>query len=101
MVRQTENKPKSKSKLEVLEYCKAHGLPARMVGAWCWIRFDEKPSSEVRAGLKEQGFRWSNRRQQWCHSFGKSSRPARNYRPWDRYETTMLEDYVNAGLGVK
>lgn len=101
MVTVTENKSESKTILEVLEFCKAHNLPARVVGRWVWVKFESKPPAEVRASLKAQGFRWSRRRGQWAHNCGRYSRPARNYKPWDRYQTTMLEDYVNAGLGVK
>jgi ribosome biogenesis GTPase A len=96
-----ENKQESKSIVEVLEYCKAHNLPARVVGRWVWVKFESKPNVEVRQTLKDIGFRWSRRRGQWCHNCGYSSRPARNYRPWDRYKTTMIEDYVNTGLGVQ
>lgn len=101
MVKLTENKSESNSILEVLEFCKSHQLPARVVGRWIWCQFESKPPAEVRASLKSIGFKWSKRRGQWFHNLGRSSKPARNYRPWDRYETTMLEDYVNAGLGVK
>ncbi len=100
MANLTENKSKSKSIIEVLEFCKAQNLPARVVGRWVWIKFESKPSAEIRQALKDFGFRWSRRRSQWAHNCGHSSRPARSYRPWDKYRTTMLEDYVNAGLGV-
>lgn len=96
----TKNPEKSKSIIEVLEYCKAQSLPARVVGRWVWIEFDDKPSAEIRQGLKDMGFRWSRRRGQWAHNCGHDSRPARSYRPWDKYRTTTMEDYVNAGLGV-
>ncbi len=96
----TKDKSESKSILEVLEFCKAQALPARVVGRWVWIRFESKPSTEIRQALKDFGFRWSRRRGQWSHSCGHSSLPAHSYKPWDRYETTLLEDYVNAGLGV-
>lgn len=96
----TEHTEKSKSIVEVMEYCKAKGLPARVVGRWVWIEFDSKPSAEIRQGLKDMGFRWSRRRKQWAHNCGHVSRPARNYRPWDKYETTTIEAYVNAGMGV-
>ena len=90
-----ENKSKSKSNhsiIEVLEYCKAQALPARVVGRWVWIKFESKPSAEIRQGLKNMGFRWSRRRGQWAHNCGNSSRPARNYRPWDRYKTYSLDE---------
>ncbi len=98
----TENKSKVKSKsiIEVLEFCKDQHLPARVVGRWVWIKFESKPSAEIRQSLKAQGFRWSRRREQWANNCGHPTKPARGYRPWDKYKTTMLEDYVNAGLGV-
>ena len=95
------NKSKSKSIIEVLEFCKVQALPARVVGKWVWIKFESKPSAEIRQALKDFGFRWSRRRGQWAHNCGHDSRPAHNYKPWDKYRTTMLEDYVNAGLGVQ
>ena len=85
--------------IEVLEYCQAEKLPARVVGKWVWIKFDSKPSVEIRTGLKSMGFRWSRRREQWANNCGLPTRPARGYRPWDKYQTTTLESYVNAGLG--
>ncbi len=78
--------------LEVLEFCSVQNLPARVVGRWVWIRFDSKPSAEVRQSLKDFGFRWSRRREQWAHNCGFASRPARSYRPWDRYRTMSLQE---------
>ena len=100
MANLTQNKSKSKSVIEVLEYCKAQQLPARLVGRWVWIQFAEKPSADVRQGLKAMGFRWSRRRQQWANNCGHPTKPAMGYRPWDKYKTTMLEDYVNTGTAV-
>ncbi len=100
MVKLTENKSESKSILEVLEFCKAQGLPARVVGRWVWCKFESKPSSEVRASLKSIGFKWSRRRGQWAHNCGHSARPARNYRPWDKYRTVGLDEACQS-LGVK
>ena len=99
-VTEQANKVKSKSILEVLEFCKELKLPARVVGKWVWIQFESKPSAEIRQSLKAMGFRWSRRREQWANNCGHPTKPARGYRPWDKYKTTMLEDYVNAGLGV-
>ncbi len=103
MANLTDQAKKSKpehSLIEVMEFCKAHNLPARVVGRWVWIKFKDKPIATIRQALKDFGFRWSRRRSQWCHSCGHRSKPAFTYRPWDRYKTTTLEDYVNAGLGV-
>ncbi len=93
-----ENKSKSKSNhsiLEVLEFCKAQNLPARVVGKWVWIKFESKPSAEIRQALKDFGFCWSRRRGQWCHNCGHSSRPARNYRPWDKYQTFTMDEALS------
>ncbi len=96
-----KNKQESKSIVEVLEYCKDHNLPARVVGRWVWVKFESKPNAEVRQSLKDCGFRWSRRRGQWCHNCGLPTKPARNYRPWDKYQTISIDEaYVNAGLGV-
>lgn len=96
----TKQSETSKNIIEVLEFCTSQNLPARVVGRWVWIKFESKPSAKIRQALKDFGFRWSKRRGQWAHNCGHTSKPARSYRPWDRYKTTMLEDYVNTGMGV-
>ena len=78
--------------IEVLEFCKAQNLPARVVGRWVWIKFDAKPPTEIRQALKDFGFRWSKRRGQWAHNCGHSSRPAKSYRPWDKYQTRTIDE---------
>ena len=91
----------NQSIIEVLEFCKAQSLPARVVGKWVWVKFESKPSAEIRQALKDFGFHWSRRRGQWSHSCGYSSRPARSYRPWDKYQTIPLDKAIeDAGLGV-
>lgn len=90
-----ENKSKSKSIIEVLEFCKAQSLPARVVGRWVWIKFDTKPAAEIRQSLKDFGFRWSRRRGQWSHNCGHPTKPAPNYKPWDKYQTTSLDDAIS------
>ena len=87
-----QNNSEIKSVVQVLEFCKARNLPARMVGAWCWIKFESKPSADIRQALKNAGFRWSRRRGQWAHNCGHSSRPAHGYRPWDKYSTISLDE---------
>ncbi len=82
--------------IEVLDFCKVWSFPARVVGRWVWIQFDAKPDTDTRAKLKTAGFRWSPRRSQWSHACGHDSRPARNYRPWDKYKTVSLEDAIQA-----
>ena len=34
-------------------------------GSWTWIKFEQKPAEEVRAKLKEMGFRFSRKRLAW------------------------------------
>jgi len=34
-------------------------------GSWTWVKFDKKPDEEVRAKLKEKGFRFSWKRRAW------------------------------------
>ena len=91
----TEQPKTSKSNhsiIEVLEFCKAQNLPARVVGRWVWIQFDSKPDAELRQALKDFGFRWSRRREQWAHNCGLPTRPAHNYKPWDKYQTLTLDE---------
>ena len=95
----TQNKSKSKSIIEVLEYCKEQNLPARVVGRWVWIKFESKPNAEIRQGLKDMGFRWSRRRQQWAHNCGRPTKPALSYKPWDKYQTVSIDE-AYAGLAV-
>ena len=99
-VNEQANKVKSKSVLEVLEFCKAENLPARVVGKWVWIDFPTKPNAAIRQSLKDMGFRWSHRRQQWANNCGHPTKPARGYRPWDKYQTTLLDDYMASRTAV-
>lgn len=99
MANLTENKSESKSIIEVLEFCKELDLPARVVGRWVWIKFAVKPSAEIRQSLKEMGFRWSRRREQWANNCGHPTKPARSYKPWEKYQTVSLDDAC-ARLGV-
>ena len=99
MANLTKNKSESKSIIEVLEFCKAQNLPARVVGRWVWIKFESKPSAEIRQSLKKIGFRWSRRREQWAHNCGRPTKPARGYKPWDKYQTVSIDE-AYAGLAV-
>ncbi len=97
-----ENKSKSKSNhsiIEVLEFCKSRNLPARVVGRWVWIKFESKPPADIRQALKDFGFRWSRRRGQWSHNCGRPTKPAPNYKPWDKYQTISIDE-AYAGLAV-
>lgn len=96
----TTNKSESKSIIEVLEYCKLQALPARVVGRWVWVKFESKPDAEIRQGLKDFGFRWSRRRGQWSHNCGRPTKPAHNYKPWDKYRTYSLDDAYEKAVAI-
>ena len=91
-VRQHTEESKPKNLIDVLEFCRAQSLPARVVGRWVWVKFDSKPSAEIRQSLKDFGFRWSKRRGQWSHNCGHPTKPALSYRPWDKYQTVTIEE---------
>ena len=90
--KQPNTSKSNRSIIEVLEFCKAQNLPARVVGRWVWIEFDSKPSAEIRQALKDFGFCWSRRRGQWSHNCGLPTKPAHNYRPWDKYQTLTIDE---------
>jgi len=100
MTHLTENPQKNKSILEVLEFCQEQNLPARVVGKWVWIQFASKPSAEIRQSLKDMGFRWSHRRQQWAHNCGRPTRAAKGYRPWDKYQTISLDEAMERAVAI-
>ena len=83
---------KANNIVEVLQFCRDNNLPARVVGQWVWIKFPTKPRPAMREKLEQVGFRWSSRRKQWYHNCGYPSELARDYEPWDRYETRTLEE---------
>jgi len=87
----TENK-KQKNLIDVVEFCKQNSLPGRVVGRWVWIEFESIPDENTRQMLKDFGFKWSPRRQQWAHNCGHRSRAAKSYRPWDKYPTRSLDE---------
>ena len=97
--KQSQRSKSNHTIIEVLEFCKAQNLPARVVGKWVWIKFESKPSAEIRQSLKKIGFRWSRRREQWAHNCGRPTKPARGYKPWDKYQTVSIDE-AYAGLAV-
>ena len=96
LTEQTQTSKSNHSIIEVLEFCKMQNLPARVVGKWVWVKFESKPKAEIRQAMKDFGFRWSRRREQWAHNCGHNSRPARNYRPWDKYQTYTIDEAIAA-----
>jgi len=95
-----QHKSESKSIIEVLEFCKELDLPARVVGRWVWIKFASKPSAEIRAALKAQGFRWSRRREQWANNCGRPTKPARGYAPWEKYQTYTMDETLRRAVAI-
>lgn len=56
---------------------------AQVVGKWVWLEFNVPPLQEIRARLKDLGFRWNRQRQCWQHPCGAfrrhSTRDPRSY----------------------
>lgn len=83
--------------LDVITFCQAWQLPAKVVYRWVWCQFPGKPSAEIRTALKAAGFRWNRRRSLdgncsiWQHNCGVRTAPARGYDPRDKYGETDLE----------
>jgi hypothetical protein len=67
---------------DVIEFCRDNDFPADIVGQWVWIRFDAKPSADVRDKLKGAGFKWINKRGQWAHDCGRPSRRGKGDPRW-------------------
>ena len=100
-LQESNSEVKSKrSVLEVLETCQELKIDVRMIGRWAWATFSSKPSAEIRTALKSMGFRWVSRRGSWANNFGIPSKPARGYRPEDKYRVVSLEDALAATKAV-
>jgi hypothetical protein len=65
---------KPRNLIQVITFCKAHDLPAEVVGRWVWLEFESKPSQEIRDLLKGAGFRWVAKRGKWAHNCGHHCR---------------------------
>lgn len=65
------------SLVDVVDFCKEHDLPADVVGAWVWCKFESKPEADLRKLLSAAGFRWHNKRGEWYHNCGVFSRRGR------------------------
>ena len=70
-VRQNQKSPIETVLADIPDEARTH---ARIVGAWVWVHFDDKPDPEVRETLIDIGFRWNPKRQSWQHSCGVKSR---------------------------
>ena len=82
---------------DVIAFCRAHNLPADIVGQWVWLRFHEKPSAETRALLKGAGFRWVPKRGEWAHNCGTPSRKGK-YPPRFKYGSIPIGDIDLDGI---
>jgi hypothetical protein len=73
--------------IEALTLILPAALPfARIVGAWVWVVFTEKPDEVTRGTLCELGFIWNKKRGAWQHSGGTwKTRYARGYDPRQKY----------------
>ena len=87
------DKKQEHNSVEVVEFCRTWHFKADIVGRWVWIKFDNKPSAEVRARLKDFGFRWSRRRGEWSHSCGNpSTRSKSSFHPRTKYGSIAVEN---------
>lgn len=60
---------------------------AQVVGRWVWLEFNVPPLEEIRAKLKELGFRWNRERRCWQHPCGVFRRHSRGD-PRSYYQVT-------------
>jgi DNA repair protein RadC len=64
---------------------------AQVVGKWVWLEFNVPPLEEIRARLKELGFRWNRERRCWQHPCGAFRRHSRGD-PRSYYEVTPASE---------
>ena len=62
----------------------------RIVGAWVWAEFPNKPSAEDRAVLKTLKFRWNPKRKAWQNSCGVYRKYNRRIDPRLKYGETAI-----------
>lgn len=72
---------------------------AFVVGCWVWLEFARPPAPEVRAKLKDMGFRWNQKRKVWQHPCGVD-RPGAPYDPRERYATLSPAEFISEEEGV-
>lgn len=88
------------SQAEVIDRIQGHSeitQRTKIVGAWVWVEFEEKPSAEARETLREIGFHWNRDRNAWQHPCGVFRKRSR-WNPKDKYGEVELSD--NPGLTV-
>ncbi|HKI68720.1 MAG TPA: JAB domain-containing protein [Verrucomicrobiae bacterium] len=64
---------------------------AQVVGKWVWLEFTVPPMREIRAKLKEYGFRWNGQRRCWQHPCGVFRRHSRGD-PRSYYQVTPASE---------
>ena len=85
------NSPEVVAKVaEVTDFCVENGLTAELCGVWVWVSFEEKPSDDMRAKLKEAGFKWSPRRKKWAHNCGVKTASSKNGNPFEKYGSVQI-----------
>ncbi len=85
------NSPEVVAKVkEVTSFCIDNGFNAELCGVWVWVSFEEKPSDEVRAKLKEAGFKWSPRREKWAHNCGVKTASSKSGDPFAKYGSVKI-----------
>lgn len=63
----------------------------RLVGAWLWTTFTEKPKRETLDTLKTLGFSWNAKRTCWQNPCGQWSTRARSHDPRETYGQQEIE----------
>ena len=93
----TEQNGRLKDQFEVIRFCRDREIPAVVVGRWVWVYFSDKPSAEVRDGLKTAGFRWVKNRQGWAHNCGYYSKQGIGD-PRFKYGAVPVQAFTDAEL---
>lgn len=83
---------------DVVKWCADNDIPADLVGRWVWVKFDAKPSTEVRTALKAAGFRWCKNRGEWAHNCGHPSRRGTG-NPRNKYGEVRIDERVAKVIG--
>ena len=92
-----EQNGRLKEQFEVIRFCRDREIPAVVVGRWVWVYFSDKPSAEVRDGLKTAGFRWIHKRSGWAHNCGYYSKQGIGD-PRFKYGAVPVQAFTDAEL---
>ena len=83
---------KLKTQDQVVEFCKVNRLQSYIVGRWVWLEaFDAPPPPELRAMLKDAGFKWIRKRGRWAHNCGHPTKSNPKITPWRKYGAVLIE----------